>query len=392
MSERARLVIFVVGTLLLFTIVALIVQATTDFDYVRDHASDRTNPWGTKAFRELLTRSGVATETWTMPLSRLSEEVQFLIILDPTEPISGDDRDALAAWVADGGRLVVAPYAYRPFEGPEGRQASNSLEATLSAFNVRSTIGDAADEEVSAVAQSPLTADVAQVLVPTDGRLRKAGPGEVLLADGMGAPAAVSVPHGEGRVIVLAEAEMLGNATLPLADNVVFAANLIFAGGAPDAVYFDEYHHGVVAGEGVFGGAEVDVSPFRNTALALLAVAVVYAIGRSRRFGAPVSSRDGSGRSSADYVRALAQIHGRGGAASTAASMLAAGLRRRAASAVGVASTATLGQIANTLDRRGVPGDEVAELLELLESADESMTDAQLLTLARRVAHYERML
>jgi hypothetical protein len=173
---------------------------------------------------------------------------------------------------------------------------------------------------------------------------------------------------------------------------VVFAANLVYAGGEPDTVHFDEYHHGVVGDEAVFGGSEVDVTPFRNTALALLAVALIYAIGRSRRFGAAVAGQDDSRRTSADYVRALAQVHSRGGAASAAASMLASGLRRRAAAATGVASSAPLGQLANTLDQRGMPGDEVAELLELLETADESMTDAQLLTLARRVAHYERML
>lgn len=395
MSERLRLILFVVGTLLLFTVVALIVRASTDFDYVRDHASDRTNPWGTKALRELLVRSGIATETWTAPLTELSDEVRFLMLLDPTTPISREERDALEAWVSDGGRLVIAPYAYRGFEGSGGALAAGSLETTLAHFDVRVIFGEGAGVEVRPVADGPLTADVASVHLPTDARLGRASfseRSEALLSDDAGGIAAVSIKHGDGRVIALADAEMLSNATLPRADNVVFAANLVYAGGAPDAVYFDEYHHGAVGGDGVLGGAEVDVTPFRNTALALLAVVVVYAIGRSRRFGAAAPAPDGGRRSSADYVRALAQIHSRGGSAAAAASMLAEGLRRRAATTAGVASTATAAALASTLGRRGLPGDELAELLELLENADESMTDAQLLTLARRVAHFERML
>jgi len=400
MSERTRLVLFVGGMLLVFAAVSYVVRSATEFDDTRDHASTRTNPWGTKAWRDVLETWGVATDTWGRPLTHLSSDVPMLVILDPTERIDGDELSALDEWVADGGRLVIAPFNYREGSG-SGRLAKAYVQRALNLFGVRAVNGDTAETLARPAEDDPLTADVAEVLVPTEGRLNvlqsitdqggsKAA--TVLLRDEKGRPVAVEVAHGHGTALILAEAEILANATLPEADNVVLAANLVFAGGAPETVYFDEYHHGFADTQSVFGGPEVDVTAFRNTALALLAVVLVCAIGHARRFGAPVEEEAVTRRSAADYVRALAQIHGRAGAASTAASMLAAGLRRKAAAAAHVPATTDRVALAGALTSRGLPGDEIGELLVELEQADRSMTDGQLLALAQQAAHYERML
>ena len=401
MSARARMVIFIAGTIALFTAVSLLIRATTRFDYTRDHASTRTNPWGTKAWRELLERSDVPTRTWTQPLTGLSDDVGFLVLLDPVEKIEADERAALERWVRDGGRLVIAPFAYREATTITGRSARAAMQQTLEEFAIRAVETGAPGITATPAADIELTADLTGVEVPSEGRLHvmERAPAEedrqvaeVLLADDSGAPVAVAVEHGRGTVLALAEAEMLANATLPKADNVVLAANLVFAGGAPEMVYFDEYHHGFVGAGGVLAGAEVDATPFRNTALALLAVAAIYALGRSRRFGAAVRRSDASRRSSADYVRALAQIYARAGAGRPAALMLASGLRRRIAVAVGMPALADVHVLAGELTRRGLPGDEIAELLGKLEGTGETMSSAELLTLAQEVARYERML
>ncbi len=401
MSDRARMVIFIAGTIALFTAVSLLVRATTSFDYTRDHASTRTNPWGTKAWRELLERSDVTTQTWTQPLTGLTDEVGFLVLLDPVEPIEADERAALERWVRNGGRLVIAPFAYREATTITGRSARVATEQTLEEFAVRAVQTGDPGATVAPAADVELTADLTGVEVPTEGRLQvvEQAPAEdvlqsaeVLLADASGGAVAVAVTHGRGTVLALCEAEMLANATLPKADNVVFAANLVFAGGAPEAVYFDEYHHGFAGGEGVLAGPEVDATPFHTTALALLGVALIYTIGRSRRFGAAVRRSDDSRRSSADYVRALAQIYARAGAGRPAATMLAAGLRRRIAAAIAMPSSADVRVLAGELTRRGLPGGEIAELLGKLEGTGEAMSNAELLTLAQQVARYERML
>ncbi len=245
-----------------------------------------------------------------------------------------------------------------------------------------------------------LIEEVSRVVVPGNGRLHLTDeaetedrpPPRIVLVDDEDRPAAVAAQYGRGTVVVLAEVEMLSNATLRDADNVVFAANLVFADGPPETVHFDEFHHGFGDDSEVFAGPEVDNTPFRHTALALVAVAAIYAFGRSRRFGAPVVRSETTRRSSADYVRAMAQIYDRGNAAGGAASMLAAGLRRKASRAAGMPASAEITAIAGELDRRSLPGEEIAHLLRMLENADEDLRDAELLSLAQQVADHERML
>lgn len=403
MSDRGRMVLFVVGMLVLFTTVSLLVSATTAFDYNRDHASSRTNPWGTKAWRELIERSGVGAQDWLAPLTTLSDEVEFLVLLDPTEPIEDDERTALRDWVRAGGRLVLAPYADRSDASIGGRWARAAMDQTLREFGVTFAAATRADVTVSPSLETEATADLSAVHLPSTGRLRVLREGEfevaepqpivvVLLADEDGAPAAVSVSYGHGAVVVLAEAEMLSNATLSRADNVVLAANVVFTGGAPGVVHFDEYHHGFGGSGGALAGPRVDTSPFRNTALALLGVAAIYAIGRSRRFGAPVTRAGTDRRSSAEYVRALAQVYSQAEAGHAAAAMLASSFRRRVAAAAALPASAELPVLAGELQRRGLPGREITELLRQLEAADEEIADARLLTLAQQVARHERML
>jgi len=102
------------------------------FDPTRDHSSLRANPWGTKAYRQLLERCGVRAETWNKPLDKLDSSVKLLMILGPERSLSEDERKGLLDWVREGGRLVLAPLtgcawslgrasARRGGLGPDGR-------------------------------------------------------------------------------------------------------------------------------------------------------------------------------------------------------------------------------------------------------------------------------
>jgi hypothetical protein len=388
-TDRGRTAILLVGSLLLFVGIGLLAYRGTAFDYTRDHASDRTNPWGAKAWRELLGRSGLTTRTWSRPLDELPEEVQTLVLLDPVEPITAEEQDGLLSWVRGGGRLIFAPFAKRPSDA--------SMHELLTALGLRRTLGAPLGEAVPRRSDLPVTADASAIVVPTEARLHPEAVVEAglepitLFADEHGA-AAVQIGVGEGIVIAVAEAEVFANATLREADNVVFAANVIFDGGAPDVVYFDEYHRGGERPGEVFGTAEVDPTPVWNTALALLAVATIYALGRARRFGAPVADAGERRRGSADYVSAFAQLYDRADAAGAAAAMLSAALRRRLAASSGAPSTAPPEALVRGLKRRGLPTDELTGLLARLESADDDLSERELLALAQQVARYERML
>jgi hypothetical protein len=206
------------------------------------------------------------------------------------------------------------------------------------------------------------------------------------------AAAAVAIPVGRWPVIALAEAEMLANATLRHDDNVVLAANLIFAGGAPARVHFDEYHHGVHRAESA-PERTVDLGPLRDAALALLVVFMVFAFGRSRRFGAPVCSTGDRRPRTSDYVRAFAAIYARAGAAGAAADMLYRRLRHELVRATGLPATADDERLVAALERRGLRTVGLRELLTRLRgAADRALSGQELVELARAVADYERML
>jgi len=394
------------------------------FDPTRDHSSLRANPWGTKAYRQLLERCGVRAETWNKPLDKLDSSVKLLMILGPERSLSEDERKGLLDWVREGGRLVLAIYGGRA-DGSEcegaccGLGGGRNIRLLLARLGLLLDAHGVSGARARVEEASALTADVSHVIVPSECRLvRTEGNKELraaLVEQGLDEETAaelemlkdvkvrtdlvcqhglalVTVGLGKGHVHVLAEVEMLANREISEADNVVLAANLVFADGAPKRVYFDEYHHFLGSAFGA-GRSEVDARPVWWTLWALLAVAAIYAVGRGWRFGAPVVRADEGRRSSADYVRAFADIYSRARAGEAAARMLAASFRRSLAHAAAVAPSADPLRIEEGLKRRGLPGEEMVNLLSTLERQAEQQTDdAELLRYARAMANYERML
>lgn len=398
MNDRLRLVLWLGITAVAFIAIAFIAGRGAAFDFTRDHSSTRANPWGTKAWRELLERSGVQTQSWLQPLTELGDDEVCLVLLSPVLPVTLEERMALANWVEAGGRLIVAPRGRVATGLSGGLPGSGGMEELLAGFGLRVFRQSRADREVGRLVEDPLTRDVETIHVPGELRLRglhlpAAVAERTALFGEEEAAAVVRVSFGAGTVIALCEAEMLGNADLREVDNVILAANLVFADGAPRVVHFDEYHNGLAASREVPEPPEVDVGPVRNTALALLGIAALYALGRSRRFGAPSRERDVGVRTADEYVRALAGIYSGARSSGAAAAMLADGLRRRALRAAGLPPGAERVTLERALVRRGLPGREIDRLLdELGAAAERSSGEKQLLTLAQRVARYERML
>ncbi|HUS80430.1 MAG TPA: hypothetical protein VM283_04120, partial [Armatimonadota bacterium] len=209
-------------------------------------------------------------------------------------------------------------------------------------------------------------------------------------------PVLVTVSLGRGVVHVLADVEMLCNSQIGRNDNMLLAANLVLAGGAPDMVYFDEHHRAAsertLLGPPEEATPEVDPRPVRWMLYGLLAVAALYAAGKAQRFGAPLPPAGEERRSADDYVRALAGIYASAHAGDAALGMLAADLRRRMAAVAGTSPTAPPQRLGERLSRRGLPGAEMARLLADLEVPREPVSDPELVRLAREIAQYERML
>jgi len=409
--QGLRLGGWLLAALALFVALALVVGPRAAYDWARDHSSTRKNPWGLAACRELIERLEVPTATWDRPLTELDGEVQMLMLLDPLTAVGDEEQERLLEWVAGGGRLVLAAFgeSWDPLSlMRSGRTTISgylSMSALLARLGLR--LSDEGDPGYPArvKTRSELTRDIRAISVPSRHRIApvagedaddtervQRGPARVDIAAGPDA-VVMTLPLGKGTIHVLSDVEILANSQIGREDNVVLAANLVLAGGAPDRLYFDEYHHGTDERQPVFSSErEVDPAPLEWMLWGLLAVAAVYAIGRAQRLGAPVPPRSGERRSSRDYVRAFAEIYARAQARDAALAMLALELRRKMARAAGTTPAASPERLGDRLQRRGLPGAQMADLLAELEQTEDVPTDADLVRLGRRIAQYERML
>jgi len=105
---RSGLVIL--GLITAFTVlISYLVSRSARYDLTEDHASFRTNEWGTKALREICERNQINVKLHERPWDEFEASPQALLcVLDPN---FGPDRAQLSAlvdWVKNGGRVLLA--------------------------------------------------------------------------------------------------------------------------------------------------------------------------------------------------------------------------------------------------------------------------------------------
>jgi len=362
------------------------------WDPVCDHASFRTNEWGTQAARELLTRLGLRTWMWTRPWTELSPAVRQLWVIHPVTRVSEDETRALLRWISSGGTAILAPDPRTEERGVSGGrpavQWAPPAELGLEVVSVR----EASSSSLPVASNHPLLKCVEAVSLPGGWRLTRkkgqrasglesprpgvgaksrvaaaggpkgrpegataggppraagrAGPGgrefggaagsstrlpEMRIGDAAGA-VAVSMRRGRGTVIALCDADALSNSFVGNADNAVLVANIGFS-SADGAVWFDEYHHGRVTG----GGGELDTTAARQAIWAALVALAVYALGKLRRFGPVVPSPPPGRRSGIEYVQAFSSLYRQAGHRKAILDMMLERLHSRLAVRTGVA-------------------------------------------------------
>jgi len=177
--------------------------------------------------------------------------------------ITAADANALNDLASDGGRVVVA--------GDPGSEALTRL------LDTDAEIGEGGSETVSPVTVSPETAGVASIQLGTTQAVTDAGSALPLLGDA-GQAAAVAADIGEGRVVVIADDDLLLNDLIDDADNALFGINL--AGEAGREVQLVE---AVRTPPG--SGLGALPSDWGWVAAGLLAAALSLAWARGRRLG-----------------------------------------------------------------------------------------------------------
>lgn len=217
-----------------------------------------------------------------------------VVLADPAQ-LGRAELDALAGFLADGGRLVLAG------------AANEAILAGATGHEVTYADGPAGDLRVWV--PSTVTGTAQELAGDRGGRWRDVGP-LVPLAGGTGGAdgaAVVAGPAAGGEVVALADTSLLHNANLARADNAAFGLGLAGAEGRP--VVFLESVHG-------FGGSGADAVPDSwKRALAGAALALLVGVwSAAARFGPPEPQRRDLRPPRRDHVDAVAAALDQAGA------------------------------------------------------------------------------
>jgi len=201
------------------------------------------------------------------------------------------------------------------------------------------------------------------------------------------------VKIGQGMIDVISDADILGNGQIGQADNIVLAMNLIYARGIPEAVYFDEYHHGRRVRQ-----PESERLPgtfLIRTMVAFFVCLVIYLSGGLWRFGRPVPLKPESRRSLAEHIAAFAGLYQGAQATGATVTKIAQRFRWRLTQVTGLPPSANPQDLAWAVGQSfAVDSEGLAALLMELEAidADTELSEARMLGITRRIATFEEVI
>ncbi|HSS60897.1 MAG TPA: DUF4350 domain-containing protein [Candidatus Limnocylindrales bacterium] len=299
---------------------------------------------------------------------KLPDPGSMLFVFTPTSPFTADEAQRTRTWVNTGGVLVYA---------------SERGDAELDrAFGVTRFSSYA---QSGAYRASPVVPGVDSVAGGTDGVIPlDPSPSQVTV---LRTTALLSVAYAEtiglGRVIVLADPLVLCNGYLEKSNNGRLLADLLGTVDPTAQVLFDEYHHGLTAGD--FAPQAWLTTPW-GAALLWLIVAVFFGLLlRGMRFG-PLQGRAVEGaRSDAEWSVAVGQLLRRSSARAVTLGLLAGATERAVASRTGL----PLQPRERFWNALWVRAPEVAAELAQVESSlhAASAGEQELLDAARRLHH-----
>lgn len=221
---------------------------------------------GLAAYAELLADHGHRVHRLRVPLDEAPLDPRETLVLADPDDLRVEESDAVATFVASGGRLVAAGARTNPVLR---RLLGGDLE--WSGAGIR---------RARAIVPVPEVAAVDEVRAAGHGSWRDTAAGLPVLA-GDGHVLAVVADVDRGRVVALADSSPLQNALLAEAGNAAFG--IAVAGGRGRPVRFAESVHGY----GEAGGVSALPDRWVFAAFVAFCAVVVWMWSRGRRFGPP---------------------------------------------------------------------------------------------------------
>jgi hypothetical protein len=269
----------------------------------------------------LLRQLGLAPEALTRPIHQ-TQHRGLLILVSPEEGsalgggagMSEGEASALLRWVAKGNTLLLSSRTNTP------------IHQALGIVVTEPARGDSGLFTAVELASSGYTEDVDRLTVGCAATLH-ASAQSLPLWWVEGKLGAVVVRQGMGRVVVVADPELLTRRGLvradgePRDDNLMFLVNLAWREARDGKVYFDEFHHGIRSGGGFWG--YLGFYGQRWTLLLLLIVLGAAAWTWAVRLGPAVPTPPARTADAVDYASALARLYQKAGASRLLARILA---------------------------------------------------------------------
>ena len=326
---------------------------------------------GAKAAYLLLTQSGYNVQRWEKPLTDLPKTAgATLVLADPMEAPTREERQALKNFLSDGGRIIATGMFSGTFL-PENDSVPDMLLGMT-------------PKKAFAISPSAITRAAPEITIAPQARWPSYSPAYSLYGDG-DEIVVVKYPYGRGEVLWCAAATPLTNAGLKEPGNLEFL--LVSLGDANAPILWDEYVHGYRETL----GSSVAHSPVKwlFLQLALLGLAVVATF--SRRSG-PLAAPVADVRlSPLEFVQTLGGLYENAGTASVAVDIGYKRFLYRLNRQLGVAKNISINDLESAVRDRFAPKDDhFAAILRRCESAkaDPYLSETEALHLVQELDGY----
>jgi len=324
---------------------------------------------GAKAAYLLLSQSGYKVVRFEKPLNDLPEShASTLILADPEEPITRQEREKLKTFIQTGGRVIAT-----------GMFAGTFLPENSSVPDFLGTW-----KKVSAVAPSAITRAAPEIVITPQARWESYSAAYPLYADG-DQIVVVKYPYGKGEVLWWAAATPMTNAGLSESGNLEFL--LACLGDRNTPVLWDEYIHGYR--ETLASSVAHSQVKWLVLQLALLGVAVLATF--SRRSGPTCAPATDVRLSPLEFVQTLGGLYERAGTASVAVDVSYQRFRYWLTRRLGVAYNTSIDDLESTVrDRWASKDDHFGAILRQCESAkfDPYLHEKEALHLVQELDEY----
>jgi len=333
-------------------------------------SSYSTASGGAKAAYLLLEDAGIKVRRWEKSLDQLPQGAMTLVLAEPTEAPTRGERDGLAQFLKQGGRVIATGMFAGTFL-PENRSLPD-------------LIGGMTWKKASSISPSKITRAAPEITIAPEAQWESYAAAYPLYGD-EDRILVVKYPYGRGEVLWWASATPLTNAGLKERGNLEFF--LACMSETKGEVLWDEYVHGYRETL----GSSIAHSPVKWLVLQLAILGMAVLATYSRRSGPTCQPVTEVRLSPLEFVQTLGGLYERAGTASVAVDICYQRFRYWLTRRLGMAGNVSISDLESAVrERWGLEDRHFAGVLGRCESAknDPYLQEPEALHLVKELDGY----